>query len=390
MRRAMLRDVAILSGALLLAGCYVPGRPIESAKVLLDIVASGEESALKRERPPVAVEVVQYAVDGRLHSGDLYRSGEDWLAAMILVPGVAEEGKDDPRLVQLAMSLARARFAVLVPDMPNVRQLRVGPRDIRDIADAAVWLAGQTELARSGKVGIAAASYAVGPAILASLEPDAADRIRFILGIGGFFDLESSITFLTTGCFRLPDGAWECREPNDYSKWVFVLSNLERIADPGDRDRLERIALRRLESPGMPIPSTAIDLMNREGAAILRLLVNEDPQAAPRLLAQLPEAIRRDWEQLSPSTADLSRLQARLLLIHGRDDDMVPYTESVALAEVAPWARLFLLDGLMHVDLENVEWIDGLRMWNAIGALLAERSGPPEGPRRPRRPADRR
>ena len=43
---------------------------------------------------------------------------------------------------------------------------------------------------------------------------------------------------------------------------------------------------------------------------------------------------------LDLSRADLSRLGARLILLHGRDDAIIPFTQSLALAAAAPAARL--------------------------------------------------
>ena len=133
--------------------------------------------------------------------GDLYwPHGAE--AALVLVPGVVPEGKDDPRLVELAQTLVRARFAVLVPDIANLRAQKVSPEDARAIAAAIAWLARCTEPGEAPSVGVMAISYAAGPAILAALRPDAAPRVRFLVAIGGYYDLEAVVTFFTTGYFR--------------------------------------------------------------------------------------------------------------------------------------------------------------------------------------------
>ena len=56
--------------------------------------------------------------------GDLYLPASQARAAMVLVPGAAVLGRDEPRLQALARSLARAGFAVLVPELPEVRRSR--------------------------------------------------------------------------------------------------------------------------------------------------------------------------------------------------------------------------------------------------------------------------
>ena len=73
-------------------------------------------------------------------------------------------------------------------------------------------------------------------------------------------------------------------------------------------------------------------------------------------------------------------MQARLILLHGTDDAIIPYTEGMALvAAVQPGrAELFLIDGLAHVDVRPFR-LDRRAMWRAIHALLAQRKNHGEG-----------
>jgi len=102
----------------------------------------------------------------------------------------------------------------------------------------------------------------------------------------------------------------------------------------------------------------------------------------PALIDALPAAIRTEMEALNLANKDLSRLRARLILLHGTDDAIIPYTESMALTAAVPrWrAELFLIDGLAHVDVRPFG-LDRRAMWRAIHSLLAQRNNPGEGRR---------
>ena len=93
-----------------------------------------------------------------------------------------------------------------------------------------------------------------------------------------------------------------------------------------------------------------------------------------------------DLDALSLHNKDLSRLKARLLLVHGRNDNLIPYPETLALAQAAPQgkARVWLIGRLLgHVDLSPgrvLSWQfvsqalpDIWRMLRAVAALLGER-----------------
>jgi len=358
-----------------LAACS-PERAVESWRVLGDMAAGSGPSYFKSITPPPSRAAVAYRIGGRDHSGDLYRPGEAPRAALVLVPGAAPEGKDDPRLIAFADTLARARFTVLVPEIANLRALRIRPTDTGHVADGLRYLIEEREAGRvTGPIGLIAISYAAGPAMLAALQPPLRHDVRFLVAIGGYYDIEAVITFFTTGGYREgPDRPWRFGTPNAYGKWLFVRANAERIADPRDRVLLASMAERKLRDLEAGIDDLT-DKLGPEGRSVQALLANADPAAVPALAAALPPAIRADMAALDVKRHDLPELAARLILIHGRDDAIIPYTESMALAAAAPPGRaaLYLVNNLAHVSLGPGGILDGLRLWRAVYRLLEAR-----------------
>src|SRR5919106_903658 len=112
--------------AMALAACSPP-RALEAARVLTDIAAGSGPSALKENTPEPSRTPISNP--GAAPLGDLYWPGEDAAAALVLVPGAVKDGKDDPRMVAFANTFARARFAVLVPEIPNLRTRQLSPED---------------------------------------------------------------------------------------------------------------------------------------------------------------------------------------------------------------------------------------------------------------------
>jgi hypothetical protein len=358
-----------------LAACSPP-RALEAMRVLGDVAAGDQPSTLKARTP----EPRRWALieSGRV-LGDLYWPGERAAAALVLVPGAARQGKDDPRLVAFAYTVARARFAVLVPEIANLRTQRLSPEDARPITAGIRYLAGCFEPTQAPAIGLAAISYAAGPALLAALAPTTADRIGFVFVVGGYYDVEAVLTFFTTGYFRDgPDGRWRQREPNAYGKWLFVRANAARLAGPEDRAALDEISARKLDD----LDAGIADLRARlgpEGRAVMVLLDNRDPERVPALIAALPAPIRADLRTLDLERRDLSGLPFDLILVHGRDDPIIPSTESEALAAAAPADKvsLYLVDHLTHVELNPAGLLDGFELWRAIYRVLAERDSLP-------------
>ncbi len=366
----MLWFVPALLCLAMLGGCE-PRREAEALLLLHDIAAGQEPSLLKRLRNEPHRRALSFDVETRRYRGDFYTPAERVRGALLLIPGAAEQGKDDPRLVAFARSLARAGFAVLVPDFPSFRALQVHSGNIDEIADTFGWLAAHTDLAPAAGAGMVAFSYAAGPAILASLRPELRDRVDFIFAVGAYYDLREVLMFFTTGWFT-HEGQWRYIRPNDYGKWIFVLSNLERIPAQ-DRPVVAEMARRMMYD----LEADLYDLAERltpEGRAIYAFVTNTDPQQAPELLRRLPEEILGEIGALDLAGADLRALRADLLLVHGRNDDIIPFSHSLSLAQALPagQAEVFLVQGLLHVDLDPSPG-DLWRLWRAASALLAQR-----------------
>lgn len=363
--------VVLLLLAAAIAAAVVSGagqRAYETIGLLIDLSRLGQPGA--RTTQAMMRAPLSYDVDGHSYQVDVYRPLTAPRMAIVLLPGASPAGKDDPRLVEFAAWLASARFVVLVPDIVRLRHLELRADIIPQVVDTLRYVSETTNLAPQGKTGIVALSVAAGPALLAALAPEVRDRVAFVLSIGGYHDLLATLTFSITGYFKA-DGQWQHRPPQDLGKWVFVLSNADALRDRSDRELLAQMAKRRLADQD---PSVLAPRLGREGQAVYRFITNTDPEKSQALFAALPSAITSEAQALSPSTRDLSALRASVILVHGRDDSIIPYTESIALARALPNAQrmLVLVSGLFHVDLKPT-LVDSWQLGRAIYAVLAQR-----------------
>lgn len=372
----MRRIVLCLLLVLFAAGC---GPRAEEARLLLADIAAGAQgwSTLRGMAPEPDRRAISYTVEGRERQGDLYLPGEGPRARIVVVPGLSRHGRNDPRLVAFARSLARVRFAVLVPEVPGLRELRASPEDAVAIADAIAHLAGRAiPDSPSGGVGLVAVSYAVGPALIAAMDPRTADDVAFVLSIGGYYDMTAVITYITTGYYRPRPGApWERGDPNRLSKWLFLEANASRLSDQADRAALLAMARRRIADPEAPIGDLAAQL-GPEGRSVYALLVNNTSTRVPSLISELPAALRDEFATLSPSSHNWQQMRARLYLVHGRNDPMIPASESRRLVEAASpsQAEIYIADGLSHVEFDNeADFIDIWTLMGAAQAILLER-----------------
>ena len=271
---------------------------------------------------------------GRDMAATLYRphgsgSGARTGTGVILVHGVNETGKDDPRIVWLADLLARSGFTVLTPDFLGFKSLTLRSSDVEELVASIEYLAGRRGDGAPGRVGLIGFSYGAGPTIIAACDPRVRDRVQFVVSFGGYSDLLHVITFITTGYYEF--GEMRGRTvPNEYSRWIFLRYNLELIPNARDRGILKEIAEAKAKNPAVDATPLAAAL-GPEGRAAYELLVNRDPARVPTLVRALSPDIQEQLRFLSPSRV-VRDFRGRLFVVHSDPDDFIPTTESLRLA----------------------------------------------------------
>ena len=385
MRRLLLYVVAVLVIGAFASAAWLTDRYYEPYLFTSYITAAASASRLERSTATPSRKPVRYTIEGRSGSADLYLPGEGTPeAAIVLVPGAVPEGKDDKRLRKFAEGLARLQFAVLTPELSDYRELEIRTRQVTEVADAFRYLVNQQDLSPGGRTGIGAFSFGAGTAILAGLEEDLRQRVRFIFAVGAYHDLRRTIRYFTTGYFET-DGRARYLEPSDYARVVFAYTALDHVSDPGDRATLRAMLDAKVENASADISALAGGL-GPEGQSVYRLLTNTDPDVASDLIDSLPQETRTLIDALTLADKGLDRLAARFILVHGKNDPLIPYSETIALSQaVAPSEpRVFLIERLLaHVDLTFTDvltarfWTEELpdakRVLDSLAALLDER-----------------
>lgn len=234
-------------------------------------------------------------------AADRYRPpGRRAAPPLVLVHGVTSDGKDDPRLAAAAVLFARLRFDVAVPTIPGLTRARLRPDDVAPVV--------ATLAAREAPTVVVAVSLGAGPALLAAADPRVRDRVRTVVTLGGYASGRELLRFYLTGHY-----AWqeiEGRVTHDPGLIeAFVAANRDLVDEP---------ARRLLQTP-----------LDARAAAFGELI---SPELGRLLDALSPERVARD-------------ISARLVLIHGRADPAVPYTESLRLAASRPEATTLVLVG---------------------------------------------
>jgi acetyl esterase/lipase len=292
-----------------------------------------------------ACEVISLTVDRRRLEADLYRPARRTTprGAILLVHGLSRAGRRHPELMRLARLLAREGKLVLVPQLEGLAAFRLSGREVEDIRAGVRYLAGISR----APVAVAGFSFGAGPALLAAAE---LPELGLVGSFGGYAELRNVIVYITTGAFTF-GGQRYVRRQEEYNRWKLLALLVGFVASERDRGLLAAIAERKLNDPSVTTaePERAL---GEEGRAVMALVLNRREEAVDALIAALSPGARGALVRLSP-LAVVPRLPGRLLIAHGADDDSIPFTESLLLAEAAGGrARLAILETFHHTGPE--------------------------------------
>ena len=263
-------------------------------------------------------------IAGETGVADLYvPAGEGPFGGMLLFLGVNPAGRDDSRVVNLATGMARTGTVVMIPWSESMTRNRIEVGEIDNLVLAFQHLQG-LDIIDPDRVGMAGFCVGASLAIVAAQDERIRDDVRYVNAFGAYFDAVDLVRAVVTKS-RFDGGKSEPWLPDALAVEVVRTHLIEGLPDPGDREVLGNAFLE-----GQPITRAEVDGLSAPGRTVFDLLMGPEPQRADVLLAQLPEGILNSLRLISPKTG-IDNLRAKLLIMHDREDTLVPANESRSL-----------------------------------------------------------
>jgi len=302
--------------------------------------------------------------------------------AVLLVSGLHPAGIDEQRLTTLARRLAEANVTVVTPEIPELSRFEVTPAVTDRIEGAALWLATESGLAPARRIGLMGISFSGGLAVVAAGRLALRGRLLYVFSFGGHDDLRRVLDYFCTGV-ESDGAATNSPAPHDYGVAIVLLNVADRLVPPEQlvplREAIRRFLwasyLDRIDKPRAEREFAALRQLAPtlpEPAGTLLELVNDRDVAQLGLRLQPYIGFYVDRPALSPARSPAP--SAPVYLLHGRDDNVIPASESQHLADRLRGqvrVRLLVTDLISHVDADQPAHVtDILRLAVFWGDLL--------------------
>jgi dienelactone hydrolase len=276
---------------------------------------------------------------------------------VLLCLGVVPFDKDHPQVPRLQEALARAGFASLLYWSPAMRDYRLDPADVENLALAYEWFVEQETIdpERSGMIGTCVGGAFV---LMAAAQERVRDRVRFVGAFAPFASMHTLAEDIATAT-RPVNGVREPWDVDPLTRTVYVHS-LTAHLEPIEAARLREA----MAEPTGRVDPGGLSPEARVVYPLLTALTLDEVRAA---LNVLPQELRDRLDAMSPLSY-LPGLRAPLLvLMHDRDDPVIPIDESKLL-----WAALAGRPGLRCTEFTMFKHLDPTKVKLRIPQLLRE------------------
>jgi len=268
----------------------------------------------------------------------LYSSKRDHLGPLFLLSGLHPEGPADPRVDRFARVMANAGYIVGAPQLKSMTDCQMSPELCSDAIEAFCHFRKQVE----GPVGIFSISASSIAALSIGAHHGSRQYLSSIMLFGGFINWRESLVYALTG--KLNNGKTAPIDPLNLP--VIFLNLVHLLPHPptdlvGFRAALksfidqcwEKKNYKTIEQYG-PVATDIADKLPATDR-MLFFQATRLKEGGVDMAVETAEKEHREHEWLDPGPL-LAQQRSPLIMVHGKDDVVVPWTQARELQFAVP------------------------------------------------------
>jgi dienelactone hydrolase len=157
--------------------------------------------------------------------------------AIMIVPGAAPRGNDEPLLRTFGATLARAGYMVMLPEFPFLREGKFHPTATSQIASAYARVRAMRET-QGRSVGTFGISVGGGMLLVAAGREPALREVAFVAILGGYYDIDTYLASVASRS-QLAGGSVVAWEPSAEALERLPPAAID-LVPPADRDAVRQ------------------------------------------------------------------------------------------------------------------------------------------------------
>lgn len=268
---------------------------------------------------------------------------------VILFHGASPYGEEHPSMINLALALANCGIKVYIPKLPKLTKLEITNDTIDLILHFYLLIKKNSPQMNIIPAGI---SFGGGLLLKAMIRKEVKNNSpKSILTYGTYFSLETSIDFLLTGKIDM-EGNEEYVKPNDWGLIVLFHNYLSGIAPGFDTEQMQKVLRLRVENLVSESEIEFEKLPIFQQKILIDIYKSNQTDDISKMTKEMKKVFKKEMEEISPSEI-CNKIDFKVFLMHGANDSMVPYTESIKLHNNINNSSLFLSGLYEHREISK-------------------------------------
>lgn len=288
--------------------------------------------------------------------------------AVILYHGASPKGIEHPAMNLLARNLVQLGFTVYFPRLPQLNNMKFSPETYPRMKRIFHQISTLPEV-DAHRIIVAGMSFAGGMAVKLATEKNI--RPAGVISFGSYFDLEATTEFFFTGRDNFGDTNVDIT-PHEYTKAVWFWNYLDHLELPFDLQPVRRAIGHFIRDERQRLEESYLACSPDQRSFLKKIFDPREPYAIEYFHSLRP-IIESLSQQLSPRYF-YQDVQVPIFIIHGVRDNMIPYTQSLALTEALETSGLehypFLMRLYAHSESEKSSPAEFINEVKALYRLL--------------------
>ena len=258
----------------------------------------------------------------------------------ILFPGASPFAEEHPGMIGLATTIMNLGYNVFIPRIPPLKSLSIKSENVEWFAKAYDEIINRNDV---DKTNVTIIGISFGGSLLLKATLDERIKLnppRSMLMYGSCFDLESGLNFLLSGEIE-HNGKIAHIPPNDWGLTVLFHNFIKNVDAGFDTSAVQTVLAARVADKLDKMERLKAELNEHDFQFVSSVLTAKCTPQIAEIAKQIIESQKDSLKQVSPSSF-CEQIEMKVFIMHGANDSMVPYTESVKLSNSLPNNKLLI------------------------------------------------
>ena len=250
--------------------------------------------------------------------------------SIIIFPGASPYAENHPGMIMLGSSLRDAGYNVYLPRIPSLKNLILEKENIDWFAHCYEQLA-KHKIQLKNNIMIVGLSYGGASLLRATLDPRMqSPKPKSILSYGTYYSIDTALDFFISGMITYNNVEYKIT-PHEWGPIVLFYNFIDTIDIVYDKLRIKGILKHRIKDEHDLVKEKIKLLDNKDEQQLINNILSGNLTEEMKVMIQ--DMISTNNKLLSFISPEnwITSIKDKVFIMHGANDSMVPFTESIYL-----------------------------------------------------------